>query len=273
MIMFPSACVWAYRTPICDALREVETAGFHYVDVEAGFLDQPEAVGCLKSLGLRISCIALDHAMPERCSLEAKDGGATRNAVLFIKKVLEKAQAQGVQAAYVTPCSSRKHLKAFAAAAAELAAEAEGRGIRFCVEHVPGRALSSAKEALAFVEGVGRSGIYLLLDVGHTILSRERPWEIIAAAGNRIGYVHLDDNDGKSDRHWPLLDGRLTGAGLARTLAALKNAGYEGALGVELKHDRASLISGFSRNRNLVLRMQAAAEIKSLKEPEERRRP
>ncbi len=272
MIMFPSACIWSYRIPVCEALQELKQTGYNHVDVEADLLDMPEAIECLKSIGLQVSCIALDRKLPPGSSLAAKDAGATRNALGFIKRAFEKAQPLGVRAAYIAPCADRKNLGSFAGIAAELAAEAAGKGIRFCVEHVPGRALSSAKEALAFVEGVGHPNTHLLLDIGHTLLSKERPWEIVAAGGKRIGYVHLDDNDGKSDRHWPLLDGRLTHDDLARTFGALRQAGYEGTLGMELKHDRASLVSVFSRNRNLVLRLQATAEVKSLKEPEARRK-
>jgi len=264
--------MWTYRIPINDALREIKETAYHYVDVETDLLDTPAAIECLKSLGLKIGCVALDHKLPPGSSMDGKDAGATRNAIAFIKKVLEKSQALGVQATYVAPCKDRKDLKAFASAMTELAEDAAGRGIRFCVEHVPGRALPSAKEALAFVEGVSHPNMYLLLDVGHTLLSKEKAWEIAAAAGKRIGYVQLSDNDGRSDRHWPLLEGRLTLEALTKILEALKQVGYEGTLGMELKHDRASLCSVFSRNHNLILRLQATAEIKSLKEPETRRK-
>jgi sugar phosphate isomerase/epimerase len=272
MTMFPSACIWAYRIPITAALREIKETAYHYVDVETDFLDEPAAVEHLKSLGLKIGCVAMDHKLPSGCSLEGNDAGALRNAVAFIRGALGKGQALGVRAAYVASCARRKNLKAFAAAITELAEDAAGKGIRFCVEHVPGRALPTAKEALKFVEGIGHPNLYILLDVGHTLLAKENPSEVVAAAGKRIGYVQMDDNDGKSDRHWPLLEGRLTFDELSKTLEALKQAGYEGTLGMELNYDRASLVSGFSRNRNLVLRLQATTEIKSLKEPETRRK-
>src|SRR6266540_1789959 len=50
---------------------------------------------------------------------------------------------------------------------------AAGHGIKFCVEHAPGRALARARDALAFVEQAGKANLYLLLDVGHTLLSKE----------------------------------------------------------------------------------------------------
>jgi sugar phosphate isomerase/epimerase len=270
--MFPSACIWAYRIPIASALREIKETAYHYVDVETDFLDDQAAIDCLKSLGLKIGCVALDHKLPPGCSLEGKDAGALRSAVAFLKTALGKSQTLGVQAAYVATCAHRNNLKAFTGALTELAEDAAGRGIRLCVEHVPGRAVPTAKEALKFVVGAGHANLYLLLDIGHALLSKEKPSEIVAAAGKRIGYVQMDDNDGKSDRHWPLLEGRLTLDELSKTLEALKQAGYEGTLGMELNHDRASLISGFSRNHNLILRLQATTEIKSLKEPEARRK-
>jgi sugar phosphate isomerase/epimerase len=270
--MFPSACIWAYRIPIAAALRELKETAYHYVDVETDFLDTPSDVECLKSLGLKIGCVALDHRLPPGSSLDGKDAGAVRNAVSFIKSALGKSQNLGVQAAYVGPCAHRNQLKAFTVAVTELAEDAAGRGIRFCIEHVPGGALPTAKEALKFVESAGHANLHLLLDIGHTMLSKEKPSEIVATAGKRIGYVQMDDNDGRSDKHWALLDGRLTLDELTRTLEALTKAGYEGTLGMELNYDRASLISGFSRNRNLVLRLQATSEIKSLKEPEARRK-
>jgi len=272
MTMFPSACIWAYRIPITAALRELKETAYHYVDVETDFLDAPTSIDCLKSLGLKIGCVALDHKLPSGSSLDGKDGGAQRAAVAFIKEALGKSQALGVQAAYIAPCAHRNSLKAFTSAVTELAEDAAGRGIRLCVEHVPGRALPTAKEALKFVEDAGHANLHLLLDIGHTILSKEKPSEIVAAAGKRVGYVQMDDNDGRSDKHWPLLEGRLTLDELSRTIKALEQAGYEGTLGMELNYDRASLISGFSRNRNLVLRLQATSEIKSLKEPEARRK-
>ena len=41
-------------------------------------------------------------------------------------------------------------------------------------------------------------------------MSGEDPEAVIANAGDRLGYVHLDDNDGLSDLHWSLLEGVMT---------------------------------------------------------------
>ncbi len=272
MTFFPSACIWAYRSSLGEAMRQLKQTAFHYIDIEDDSLDKPETLQVQKELGLKISCVALDHKFPASCSLEGKDEGALRAAVDHIKKALEHSQALGASTAYVCSCSNRKHLNAFGSALAELARESANRGIRLCVEHVPGRALGTAAEALQFIERLNESGLYLLMDVGHALISKEKPWEIVAMAGKRLGYVQVDDNDGKTDRHWPLLDGCLTYSDLSKTLEALTLVGYQGTLGIELSPKLPSLISAFSKNRNLLLRLQAPADTKSLKEPETRRK-
>src|SRR5262249_15637284 len=118
-----------------------------------------------------------------------------------------------------------------------LADFATGRMVQFCVEHCPGRALSSAAATLDFLDQLGNQNVGLLLDVGHCLITQERAASIIERAGSRLGYIHLDDNDGKSDLHWPLLTGCLTEAILRETLAAVMARDYKGALTLELASD------------------------------------
>jgi sugar phosphate isomerase/epimerase len=272
MTMFPSACVWNFPGPIGKALTQVKETAFHYIDIETDSLDAAGAVQTLKELGLKVSCVALDHKLPGGAKLDGKDQGATRTAVSFIKQALQKSKELGACYGYVGPCADRAQLRAFGAAIKELADDAAKKEIKLCLEHVPGRALASAMDALAFVRQAGHPNLYLLLDTGHTLLSKENPWEVVRDAGPRLGYVQMNDNDGRKDRHWALLDGRLTPDTLAKTVNALQEIGYQGTLGLEISKDFASIVSGLSKNRNLLLRLQLAGEVKSLKEPETRRK-
>lgn len=269
MTMFPSACTWAFSTKIDEVLRQIKETAFHYIDVQPETLDAPGAVDTVKSLGLKVSCVELE---PGVSSLNSKDPTGSKKALEHLKRKLEKAHSVGAKVAYVRPCSKSKHLKAFGASLAELASYAAEKGVKLCIEHVPGTALATAREALSFVQQVNHPNLYLLLDVGHTLLSNEKPWDIIAAAGGRLGYVQMSDNDGKKDRHWALLDGRLTVEDLRRILEALRQVGYEGTLGLQLSKHLRVLAPGFSRNRNLLLRLQMTTEPKSMKEPETRRK-
>jgi sugar phosphate isomerase/epimerase len=272
MTMFPSACVWHSRDEIADTLRQIKQTAFHYVDIEAATLDDASALQAQKELGLKVSCMALDRRMPGNGALNYSDTSGSRKSLEYLKQALIKAGKAGARFAYLRPYAARKDEKPFAAAVLQLADVASASGIRLCVEHSPRSPLRSARETLAFVERLSHPNVFLLLDVGHAILTKEKAWEVIAAAGKRLGYIQLNDNDGRRDRHWPLLDGRLTVDQIARILGALQGVGYDGTLGLELARDPASLISGLSKNRNLLLRMQESGEPKSLREPEARRK-
>ncbi len=272
MTLFPSACVWGYRTPSASVLHEIKNAGFHYVDIETEWLDVPGVSEALKETGLKVSCVALDHSLPAGCSMEGGDSGALRKALDYMKRGLGRCHTIGAPVAYLASCRNRKNLKVFGAAVEELAKEADLRKIRLCIEHMPGHALGSARETLSFVEGSQLPGLYLLLDTGHALISGELPWEVISAAGRRLGYIQMIDNDGKRDKHWALLDGRMNRTDLVKILEALQQINYDGTLGLELNDDRASVICGLSKNRNLLLRLQLTAEPKSMKEPETRRK-
>jgi sugar phosphate isomerase/epimerase len=256
MDLLPSACIWVEPNPdrIEPLLRSLKLSAYHYVDVEPKTLGEA-ARKTVDELGLKVSCIALDHGLPSGVSWD-KDPRRTAEAV---EAAMAHCEPLGAAVGYIGQPKDKKLLQAFGEAVAGLSERAAARGLRLCIEHVPGRALPTARETLAFVNQLGRPNLYLLLDVGHTLISRERAWEVVEAAGARLGYVQLDDNDGKRDLHWPLLDGVLRREDLARTLAVLKASGYQGTLGLELGNTHhVSPISSFSKNHNLVLRLQQA---------------
>lgn len=269
MTMFPSACIWDYPAPIKDALKQIKETAFHYIDIEPDTLEPEDTLTTYKELGLEVSCVALDHNLPSGTAL---DGKSMRKAVAHMKTALAKCQSIEAKAAYLGPCTDPRQLQAYGAALNELAEEAAERNIRLCVEHVWKSPLPTAKEVVAFLNKLNHRNLYLLLDVGHCLMAGEKPSAAALEAGDRLGYVQMNDNDGKKDRHWPLLDGVLTLEELTKTMEALKQVGYQGTIGLELSSKIPSLISGFSRNRNLILRLQEEEEPLSLKEPETRRK-
>src|SRR5437762_1171210 len=87
----------------------------------------------------------------------------------------------------------------------DVVAFAGQRMVQLCVEHIPGRALPDVTAVLNWLDRVGHANLALLLDLGHCLISNEDPAGAVRQAGARLGYVHVDDNDGKGDLHWPLL--------------------------------------------------------------------
>ena len=60
---------------------------------------------------------------------------------------------------------------------------------------------------------------------------------MLLATGDRLGYVHLDDNDGVDDLHLALTDGLQTEVSLAELFTVLDVVGYEGPVSLEMKSD------------------------------------
>jgi sugar phosphate isomerase/epimerase len=126
--------------------------------------------------------------------------------------------------------------------------------VRLCVEHIPGRALPTAAGTLAWLERSGHEQLGLLLDIGHSLITREDSAEVVRRAGPRLGYVHFDDNDGVADCHWPLLTGRLTEETLREVGLALREINYRGALCLELNPENPLPVEALRQGKELIER-------------------
>jgi sugar phosphate isomerase/epimerase len=221
------------------ALAETVRLGFTHVDVVA-LAERPAAhLDALGDSGLLVGCASLGRDLPPGCRLDATDVGARRQAVQVVRQQVADAARLGATCAYLVPPADDHGagLTAFAEVCSLLAEHAAGRMVRLCVEPIPGRLLPDARKTLAFLDEVAHPNLGLLLDVGHCLISGEDPAGVARQAGGRLALVHLDDNDGQGDLHWPLLTGRLTAAHLEELARALREIGYRGALTLELNPD------------------------------------
>lgn len=218
------------------AVRLAAALGFTHVDVIARTERPAEHLEALADAGVHVACTPLGRGLPDGCTLDAPAIEVRREALRLCQQQAADAARLGATHCYVVPGTdaSAEGLTRFADACRLLADYAAGRMLRLCIEHVPGRALPTAAATLAWLDGLERPELGLLLDIGHCLISREDPAAVIRQAGGRLGYVHFDDNDGVGDLHWPLLTGQLTQETLQATLAALRDAGYSGALALEL---------------------------------------
>jgi D-psicose/D-tagatose/L-ribulose 3-epimerase len=85
--------------------------------------------------------------------------------------------------------------------------------------------LNTMAQAIRFVDEVGHPNCRIHLDTFHANIEEKRPGESIKAAGSRIGYVHISENDrgvpGTGHVAWDA------------TFEALHSIGYDGWLTVE----------------------------------------
>ncbi|MEZ4863193.1 MAG: sugar phosphate isomerase/epimerase [Caldilineaceae bacterium] len=231
-----ACCTWALSGPEHETLGALAALGFQWIDIRAGDFTAPASRTRIQEVGLQLSCVGLSFALPADVTLDSLDGSVRTAAVAAASAGLAQAAALGATTAYVVPGYDRSApaLAAYGESLMTLAERGADAGIKIGIEHFPGRALPTIAATLAYVREIGHPNLYLLFDIGHAQLSGEDPVASIHAAGDRLGYVHLDDNDGQGDLHWALLDGLLTRATLRETLAALDEVGYSGGVSLEL---------------------------------------
>jgi sugar phosphate isomerase/epimerase len=239
------------------AVEQVLVLGFTHVDV-VGLADRPAAhLEALADSGLLVSCAAVGRGLPKGCSLDARQIANRRQAVEEVERQIADAARLGATRCYLVPGDddSADGLTRFSEACRLLADFSASRMVRLCVEHAPGRALASAATTLEWLEQIDHDNLALLLDIGHCLISREDPARVIEQAGRRLGYVHLDDNDGSNDLHWPLLAGRLTEEILTGVLAVLHRVSYDGAIALEFRADSADAVDALRQSKELLERL------------------
>jgi hydroxypyruvate isomerase len=239
------------------AVRRAAALGFRHVDVVA-VADRPLAdLEALAETGVGVTCAAVGRGLPAGHTLDAAERDHRQAALDVMKLHVTDAARLGATVCYVVPGTdaSAEGLARFADACAPLADFAAQRMVRVCVEHTPGRALPGAAATLAWLERVGHPNLALLLDVGHCLISQERPEAAVVQAGRRLGYVQLDDNDGVHDLHLPLLAGQLTEELLAAVVGTLRLHGYGGALALELNGQNPDPEKGLAEGKALLERL------------------
>ena len=250
-----SAMLTSLPLPFAESARQMADLGFTHIDPVA-LTDRPaEHLEVLADTGLLVSCAAVGRDLPAAQTLDAADLADRRAALEAMKRQLADAARLGAPTAYVVPGKdpSADAVARFADTLGLLAEEADRRHVRLCLEPVPGRALPSAASVLDLLDRLAHPSLAMLLDLGHCLITAEDPVAVMQRAGPRLGYVHLDDNDGVGDLHWPLLTGRLTRAELIRFLQALSASGYANGMALELNPSNAEPLAALRASRTVVL--------------------
>ena len=249
-----SCCTWALEGPVNETLVQLAEIGLASVDVRPSTLREAEARALVRNLGLEVGCVALSHEMPEGATLDSVEAGPVEAAMAHLFAGLDQAANLGASHAYVVPDApvDGDSLERCAAVLPGLADYARAAGARLCVEHFPGTALPTVAATLDFLDRLGHDNLYLLFDIGHAQMSGEDPAEVLPAAGPRLGYVHLDDNDGAGDLHLALTDGVQTRESLASLFETLDRVGYDGPVSLEMSPNLPDVPDAIRRGFDLV---------------------
>ena len=251
-----ACCAWALTEPEQDALRGIRDLGFRWIDLQPGNLRDEKHRQLASELGLRVSCLGASFAMPVGASLDHADSRMRSGALEHVTSAIQHAAALGADTVYVIPGldDSPAGLSRYGDSLAELAEFASAVRIKFAVEHFPGTALPTAKGTLKYIKSLGHPNLFLLYDSGHIQMTGEDPAGVIHEAGERLAYVHFDDNDGVNDLHWALLDGVMTEQTLKDSFRALEDIGYSGAISLELNPTLAKPMTALRESRDILIR-------------------
>ena len=81
--------------------------------------------------------------------------------------------------------------------------------------------------------------------------------ERVADTGDRLGYIHFDDNYREDDLHLPLTEGVLEMDDVVDILAALARSSYKGALAIEGKNDLPDPVGAVAKSLEILTRARA----------------
>ncbi|MEE3232889.1 MAG: sugar phosphate isomerase/epimerase [Candidatus Latescibacterota bacterium] len=229
-----SCCAWGLPGNEYDTLRTISKLSCSFIDIQSGtYLNHNYSKNQAKHRQ-QFSCIGLSFNMPGHASMDSPNPKERELALGHIKSGIDHASKCGIETAYVIPGFSQERIPYFnniLLKAADLAAVA---GIKLCIEHFPQRALPTAIKTIEHIRELDHDNLFFLLDSGHLQISKEDPQHIVENAGEKLGYVHLDDNDGKRDLHWALCTGVMTLNNLKYLIKTLRSNSYTGALSIEL---------------------------------------
>lgn len=249
-----SCCAWALNEPEPQALTLLSDLGLTGIDIRPSWLRSDETRSKLEELGLDVVCLAATHERPEGATFDSEASGAVEPMIRHVKEALDHAASRGAHWSYVVPDRQvdDQTFKRYAAHLTDIADHALSLGVKVCIEHFPGTAFPTVTSTLDFIRHTGHPNLYLLFDIGHAQMADENPAKVLAGVGDRLGYVHLDDNDGIGDLHLALTDGVQTKESLADLFRVLEDAGYDGPVSLEMKNDLPDPLDAVTRSFEII---------------------
>ena len=253
-----ACCTWTLAGPEQIILNQIAAIGIQWIDIRAVDFRAETSRAQIAEHKLHLSCVGLSFALAAGSSFDSPESAARAAAIAAVTNGLRHAAALGASAAYIIPGADGdlQALARYADTLTIVADQAAALGIKLCVEHFPGSALPTVAGTLAYLQAINHPNLYLLFDIGHAQMSNENPVAALHAAGDRLGYVHLDDNDGQRDLHWALLDGVLTRQVLRDTFTTLATMNYTGGVSLELSPQLPNPLNGIERSWTILQEVQ-----------------
>ena len=235
--------------------------GFKSADIQPNMQQSEDSVSALRRLNLDLTCISLSHFAPAEGSFHSLDKAVVQLHMDYLKTGIDLASHLDVDRAYIVPGEASDTLTTadYVDHYSILAEYGASKGVKIGIEHFPQTALPTIESTLDFIREVNHPNLYLLFDIGHAQISGEDPVEWLPKAGDRLLYVHLDDNDGKEDLHLPLTEGVQSREDLEALFRVLNDMNYQGPVSLELHPHLPNPFKGLAESKALVESIQTFA--------------
>jgi sugar phosphate isomerase/epimerase len=232
--------------PMLEEIRSFAGLGFDYLELA---MDPPEAHYSIVSENrLAIARALADHEMGIVCHLPTFVSTADltesirRASITEMKHSLSAAADLGAQKVVLHPpmisgmgAYVSERVRAYALEFLDDMVEmSEVLGITICLENMMPRNGFGVEPAELDMLFWRFPALQFTLDTGHANLGeggRSRLPELVERFGERLGHVHLSDNRGVYDDHFPLGRGTIDFRWLAKALRAV---GYDGTVTFEI---------------------------------------
>lgn len=235
-----------------EIIKRVSQLGFDGVEI-AGYPEifSPERRAWLRKLlreneleVVSVSAGVPFYRNPEKLNLHASNREVRRTSVQYVRNCLDLASYLEGELVYVCSVSKdsrreRTALENFSESLSACAQYAEAAALRVALEPFPDGQISATEDAVNLVSKLGFRNLGLLLDTGHLLLERESLHGAVELAKRVLMHVHINNNDGSRDAHWPPQKGSLTSQDFAGFISSLRNAGYNRYISAELSNIRA----------------------------------
>ncbi len=245
---------WSFSSmPLETALKHVRDAGFTEVEITANKIhldprvfprsNLPHLKSLLDDLGLHPNSV---HAPINGVDLSAQSSHIKNRSIDLLVKTLEYCRAIECPIMVVHPNHSdslplgREVMKRNSIEAiGKVVEKAEDLGVKVAVENMidkeGGRFGSRVSELREIIKSVGSSHLGICFDTGHTNLLTSSNISIqdeIVQAGEYLWTLHVHDNDGEADRHWPPGMGSID---WSQVIGSLGKIGYKGVFMMEIQ--------------------------------------
>lgn len=200
-----------------------------------------ELAKTLRETSMDVACLSIGVPFsrdPTNLNLHSKNETIRSNSLKYVFECIDYASELAAKFVYV--CSLIKEelgqtrqdaYTIFRSSLSKCAEYGEKSGILVALEHFPSGlcpSISDTHQLISPLDGVG-----LVFDIGHEALCK-RPIDLPIQDQSLIFDVHLNNNDGTSDRHWVPNTGVIEATDYIKIFDRLHSIGYNGNLTLEL---------------------------------------